>query len=1513
MPLYSEMYHSYLGNTPTASSFNYVSSPYSPQTPTYSSTPSYAPVNYNRIPSAASRFLPKLTTISESPLNKHRLAALTRINSPKALINQHSASTYRPARPRNINTADIDVSSMRYVRRTAVEPPPALERSPNRFEAGKEEDPEKFFARSTIKRDRGMVRLNTMRKIPRVDQPEVVAPLSPKIVKESRERIYTEHEVKSPEIKTSWRNSFNEEFSLDRDKKVSPPMKSPGELLLERHFIRHEAKEQDQPFFTFDDIPVERRASVRRRSAAKIPSFKEICSDISSDKLTDDLNAGELRRKVSIVIEDEINKIRRSSSGALHSLAELKEMNIDEENDRDRRKSRKIKKVKSRTSIKLDRVAVVVDIDIDKPEPSLEASDVVEKPNIVETLENKTENLENKEINSLTNEDRPVEPKKLKPKVLKKSVEKLDENKKPVGIKKLADKPIEPLKIPEKLVKPLKLPEKPVESIKLPEKPVESLKLPVKPLEVKSPLETPVEPKKPTSEIDSKPKDCKIIKKKKKTDLAAILAAEESAQAPPITSLPQITKSAEANAKENALDAKVLSTNGENNKTNNGDLDSKLLLEKTPGAGVVGKKVIKKVVKVKQPELLHLVVENKQPVGQKATVSTNMIPLRREPSADDFWGQMGSRETVNFVARKKKLLELQKSLETSWQTEEEPEQIPDVPVIPEVKKKIIAKKPEVLDANGGLKNLKTSPDKKVETPDLKTEKVKDKVSAKSFIKEKSPISLIKDKKLDLPKAEEKSKPEVAQDKSNDTPDSPKSPKSPKLKITSSVEIEEPKSSILKTPLKVLEVKIEKIPEVKVTLKPKLVISILKKTKESEPEIKVPETPKKLEETKKLEIKKEPAKIEPVSALDVKNLIMPKKIAEISKVEPKVAQTSIEPEKLKTSEKLEVKVEPKKLETKPKILTLKKSELKVDEPKVPEKSIEPEKPKITEKLGVKVEPKKLETKPKILTPKKSELNEPDKPKITDKLEVKVEPKKLETKPKILTPKKPEIKETKIEETPKETAKTKIDLKSLTEEKSEESDKFILQPVPKIDKTKKLVILKKTAAETKPDATISKVLGKDSKTTLPTLPKVGLAANTPEPKQEITQPKPSLAVNTQKEDAKDVNNNIVAVDAVKGNLRARELEKPEKPLVEPTTGYNPKHAVLHKKDICFVQPKEGDKTTLLKQTEAPKGNESKNTKDAINTVNSSKIAQQDYDSGGTFGVLASLSSLTKFPTLCDLSDNVKITNNSQSKQSKANQSSIASDSLSSSDRTEDGETLLTYRELKEIENISGTEESESESSEESSSYDSEDSDWSDSMGKDKKFDPQKRVKLDFQKMKKCYVKEEKSAITLVARPRPLWKIKRNKNAQLVDSDESDTTGEISSGEEEDDEGTTPSDSASASNNSSTNSNRKKKSPSGSDASDIYEHITSLMPMMGYSSDNEEGDRNLKDEKNGDSSKTKNRLSTTSQDSGISGFYGATAPRSPRKMLGKRLVLFICAQNGNESLNNVYLHLKLRDKTF
>uniref|UniRef100_A0A182SQU1 non-specific serine/threonine protein kinase n=1 Tax=Anopheles maculatus TaxID=74869 RepID=A0A182SQU1_9DIPT len=74
------------------------------------------------------------------------------------------------------------------------------------------------------------------------------------------------------------------------------------------------------------------------------------------------------------------------------------------------------------------------------------------------------------------------------------------------------------------------------------------------------------------------------------------------------------------------------------------------------------------------------------------------------------------------------------------------------------------------------------------------------------------------------------------------------------------------------------------------------------------------------------------------------------------------------------------------------------------------------------------------------------------------------------------------------------------------------------------------------------------------------------------------------------------------------------------------------------------------------------------------------------------------------------------------------------------------------------------------------------------KKKPFDPTKRVKLNFDQMRKCYSKEEKSPIVLVARPRPLWKVKRhghrhNRKADL-------TSSSSGSGSSSDDESTSTS---------------------------------------------------------------------------------------------------------------------------
>lgn len=89
-------------------------------------------------------------------------------------------------------------------------------------------------------------------------------------------------------------------------------------------------------------------------------------------------------------------------------------------------------------------------------------------------------------------------------------------------------------------------------------------------------------------------------------------------------------------------------------------------------------------------------------------------------------------------------------------------------------------------------------------------------------------------------------------------------------------------------------------------------------------------------------------------------------------------------------------------------------------------------------------------------------------------------------------------------------------------------------------------------------------------------------------------------------------------------------------------------------------------------------------------------------------------------------------------------------------------------------------------------------------------------------------------------------------------------------------TAGDSAGGSSHSSTHSDKKpKKKGKGDEISS--EHITALMPGL-----NVEGGENC-DESIKNEGKKKNRLSTTSQDSGFCAI-GATAAKSPRKALGE-----------------------------
>ncbi|XP_050072697.1 uncharacterized protein LOC126560755 isoform X1 [Anopheles maculipalpis] len=436
MPLYSELYHNFVGNTPIIPTpiVSVGSSTYSP--PTYVGVSRTFP---NPLSSASARtapsftrgYVPKLTPITETPLTSTRIAALGRVSSPKFLGGHHhhhghSSPTYQKPR-RTINTADIDVSASKYAG-SARTPLSSHHRSSALLDAGSSptnyagpgsgcspdtallssigsatinlsetdrsvggalssvtplstrdqelnERSEQRRARSTINRNRTVVRLNTIRARSksrgsrgstegrdRLTLPDVGG--EPTF---DEEMLLLEPPTVRATGGTSWRDNFRDELSL-RPRTRTEPSKSPGELLLEKHLIRDDESvpvgtaESSYPP-TRSPVP-KRRGTIRRKSAVKIPSFHEICADISSDKLDDDLNAGELRRRASQLIEDELlqfqEELKKAAAGANNiapdileeRLKEALEQQIAQDSGVEVAEKRKLKKIKrTRTKV----------------------------------------------------------------------------------------------------------------------------------------------------------------------------------------------------------------------------------------------------------------------------------------------------------------------------------------------------------------------------------------------------------------------------------------------------------------------------------------------------------------------------------------------------------------------------------------------------------------------------------------------------------------------------------------------------------------------------------------------------------------------------------------------------------------------------------------------------------------------------------------------------------------------------------------------------------------------------------------------------------------------------------------------------------------------------------------------------------------------------------------------------------------------------------------------------------
>ncbi|XP_050329860.1 uncharacterized protein LOC126759208 isoform X1 [Bactrocera neohumeralis] len=386
MPLYTDQGYYYSGGssqlyapyyTPGLYGTSSSSSSYAPYSSTYNRTfggsytlpltPPRSPT-YTSTHSLASRYQPKLSTITEtSPLISSRhggILPLTRIQSPK--ISPYTATSatttkYVPPRPIPINTADIDVSSKRYPHHRDVLEKEKHDKQDNEIkrkskENNKKESNEETKEKegksqehkgrsSTIKRDRPVVRLSTIRSRSKDRNRNTKSTSSgtdesPEPKSKMFKDLPTIEPLHPTETHVTWRQKLAEELATVP---TNNSKKSPGDLIRERYLIQEASSDnldkfQGQPSSLKDENETKDKLaseviiemdldftnnSIRRLSIPQCPSFHDICEDISSDKIDDDLNAGELRRRASLIQEQEqeiLNQLQKSASGTFQLI-----------------------------------------------------------------------------------------------------------------------------------------------------------------------------------------------------------------------------------------------------------------------------------------------------------------------------------------------------------------------------------------------------------------------------------------------------------------------------------------------------------------------------------------------------------------------------------------------------------------------------------------------------------------------------------------------------------------------------------------------------------------------------------------------------------------------------------------------------------------------------------------------------------------------------------------------------------------------------------------------------------------------------------------------------------------------------------------------------------------------------------------------------------------------------------------------------------------------------------------
>ncbi|CAG9802516.1 unnamed protein product [Chironomus riparius] len=1407
MPLYSDMYYNYLNSVPPSvtssyssysstpsissnySSYSTASSSYSLSSPSYStpsySSPSYSSPSYSSLPytptirSGVSRFMPKLTTISEAPLSKHRIAALSRMAA-----SHNTTSKYIPPRPRRMDTSDIDVSASRFVNRRISEAKPVVdipiaeESTPTQKEENNEEPP---IARTTIRRDRGLVRLRTVRITP--DTKPIEPPKKPKLEQSDIDPGYGSSERSSG----SWRKKFENELDL-HDKPLSPTSKSLGESFLEKYTIKEPPVPDVKVFLTLDDVPYEQRDFIRRKSATKLPTFKEICSDISSDKLTDDLNAGDLRRRASLIIEEEMHNFTNKESTNL----ELQKTNEDENANKNKS-----------------------DVDGDD--------------------ENETEP---KHKNRKIKKKQRATSKTL----LSEIAEKVDETKETA-------------------------------------------------MDVKSPNETEIELctfkvplRKKKKVTDVKTPTCDL----NSTDMSTASHTQTPTELMTLNENENERKIAEIHAikqKQPESLINIKSKQQQQQKQHSSDLDTKLLIAKnandahsSPGEEQVMKN---------QKSSVNLKTSMKSDVK----LPGKMYPLKREPSADDFWGMIGSRETTVFAKRKQQVIEeqQQKIIEVAWTPEcdeeneenSSPEKVNNLKldqktsesnrlkdtstssqssllkvtvdtksyenIVSVGTKKISA----VVNENEGKSKLQMENDKKVEPQKkleaetklfgnavksvaMKTVEKMIEVKSSNVKIEKDIMSLKHKGSMDLKDA---NKPVESLDSSKKLESEKLLQKKPEVPLKSEKELDKQQQSPKKlessnqkeAQIKKFDIKLNKKPEV--VDKAKSSEESEKESEKKKPEVSGKKMNEKELETKKTEVFNEielkGKKIEKnlnenvvkiADALKSKEIEQPKmKLGTTQPFNEKLIKTEVEkpvvPPKVDEKPKTPTKIEPKVLETK----------------KSPIKVIQKTKSDGVSKIGTKLTLPEAEKKVEL--PKAVEIQKVEE---TLKPNESIQPKPLE--PKKSPTKKPEI----------ETLDTKK-----IEEQITEAKKTAPKTLEKAIETPNAIELIKISDQPNPleppkPAVTKKLYGKS-------------ASSATDKKTEI---KTLGNKNTSDNKSLTSKDGVKSAAAETSNLIVDKKLSPKrdtKSLINQSTSVNDQE----KKSQATIND-DGIESKKKKQIEEVL-NENQTIELNSTTSNNNKISPTSL-SKKSFGTLS------KFPTLNNLNSIAMNDAVEDNKTTNDNNQSIASEQLNESEQQEKISIALEPSQLTASEQQNQTKEpQESESEEEESSYEEESSEEEEDMGK-KDFDPQKKVKIDFTSMQKFFKTDEKINIKLVARPRPLWKIKRNRHAKFSSSE--------SESDDEEVEEICGGDSATGGSQSSTNSEKvvkqvRKNKSSGNEIS--TENIVALMENLNLNEENEDNDNASEDA----GKKKQTRFSTSSHDSGYSSI-GATAAKSPRKAL-------------------------------